>query len=179
MIFEPLSLQGACLIRPEPVADERGYFARSFCATEFAQHGLATSFPQHSLSYNAVRGTLRGLHYQSSPHEEVKVVRCIRGRIFDVIVDLRATSPAYAQWLAFELSAENGLSVYIPAGFAHGFITLADASEVSYLIDREYVPGHGRSLRWDDPKLAIRWPLQPAVMSASDRQAPYLRTTDH
>jgi dTDP-4-dehydrorhamnose 3,5-epimerase len=172
VIFTPLALDGAHLIRTEPAADTRGYFARSFCKTEFHAAGLETDFPQHSLSYNSEAGTLRGLHYQNPPFEEVKVVRCSRGSIHDVIVDLRRNSPTLGQWLALELSADNGLALYIPAGFAHGFITLAPASEVHYMISRDYAPGYGRVLRWDDPDLAIQWPLQPAIMSASDQHAP-------
>ncbi len=176
MNFEPLALQGACLIRPEPVVDERGYFARNFCTSEFRQHGLATSFAQHSSSFNTARGTLRGLHYLANPYAETKVVRCTRGSIFDVLVDLRADSATYGHWLSFELSADNYLALYIPVGFAHGFITLTDASEVQYLIDKEQVPGHGRALRWDDPDLAIAWPMQPLVISDHDRNASAFRT---
>jgi dTDP-4-dehydrorhamnose 3,5-epimerase len=176
MIFTPLSLQGAWLIRDEPARDERGYFARSFCNTEFRQQGLIVEFPQHSVSWTRQRGTLRGLHYQESPHEEIKLVRCTRGSIHDVIVDLRADSPTLGQWLAFELTADNHLSLYIPGGFAHGFITLEPGSEVHYMISREYVPGHGRTVHWNDQDLAINWPLQPVVMSDNDRHAPLFRT---
>lgn len=168
----PLALDGAHLIRSEPAADDRGHFVRSFCKTEFGQAGIETEFPQHSLSYNIATGTLRGLHYQDAPFEEAKVVRCSRGRIHDVIVDLRRTSSTFGRWLAFELNPENGLALYIPGGFAHGFITLAPASEVHYMINRDYVPGHGRTVRWNDPDLAIQWPLQPVVMSPGDQNAP-------
>ena len=172
MIITPLALDGAHLIRPEPIVDARGHFARVFCKTEFHSAGLEVEYPQHSQSFNAQRGTLRGLHYQKAPFEEVKVVRCGRGAIHDVIVDLRRGSPTLGRWLAFELSAENGTALYIPAGFAHGFITLEPACEVHYMISRDYVPGHGRVLRWNDPELAIEWPMQPLVMSDTDRNAP-------
>lgn len=172
VIFTPLALDGAYLLRPEPKKDERGYFARTFCRNEFRDAGLADDFVQHSLSYNEVAGTLRGLHYQNPPFEEVKVVRCTRGRIHDVIVDLRRGSPTLGRWLAFELSADNGLALYVPGGFAHGFITLAAASEVHYMIDREHAPGQGRALRWNDADLAIEWPLEPTRMSDADRVAP-------
>lgn len=175
MKFEPLPLAGAWLLSPEPAIDARGFFARSFCVREFRQQQLVADFPQHSISFNRLGGTLRGLHYQAAPHAETKVVRCTRGAIYDVIVDLRAHSPTHGCWHGVELSAVNAVSLYIPAGFAHGFITLKDDSEVFYMIDREHVPGHGRAVRWDDPELAIRWPLSPTLMSENDRQAPLLR----
>ncbi len=175
MIIEPLALPGAFLVRMDPQQDERGFFARAFCQKEFRQHGLDADFPQHSVSFNKVRGTLRGLHYQASPHGETKVVRCTRGRIHDVVVDIRAGSATRGKWLGCELSADNGFSLYIPGGFAHGFITLEDNTEVHYMINREHAPGHGRAIRWNDPDLNITWPLQPLVMSAHDRDAPFLR----
>ena len=171
MNISPLSLQGAFLITFAPVHDERGYFARCFCKTTFKSHGLETDFPQHSVSFNQLKGTLRGLHYQGSPHEEIKLIRCTRGSIYDVMVDLREESPTYGQWLGFELSADNNMSVYIPARFAHGFITLENATEVYYQITPEYAPGHGRTIRWDDPELAITWPSQPMVISQNDLAA--------
>jgi dTDP-4-dehydrorhamnose 3,5-epimerase len=176
--FESLALEGARLIRAEAVSDERGFFARSFCARTFLEQGLIAQFPQHSISFNATRGTLRGLHYQQEPDAETKVVRCTRGAIFDVIVDLRPASPTRKHWLGVELNADNHLALYVPAGFAHGFITLDDASEVHYMINKEHLPGRGRSLRWDDPDLAISWPQAPTLMSDNDRQAPLLRNID-
>lgn len=177
MKFEALALAGAWLLRPEPATDARGSFARSFCTREFRAQGLVADFPQHSFSHNVARGTLRGLHYQAHPHAETKVVRCTRGAIYDVIVDLRTDSATRGRWQGVELTADNQLALYVPAGFAHGFITLADACDVHYMIDREHAPGQGRSLRWNDPDLAITWPLQPAVMSDADRQAASFR--DH
>ena len=171
MNIAQLSLSGAFLITSAPIHDERGYFARSFCKTTFKRHGLETEFPQHSISFNLRKGTLRGLHYQASPHEEIKLIRCTRGAIFDVMVDLRDESPTYGQWLGFELSADNHMSLYIPARFAHGFISLKDATEVHYQISTEYEPGHGRTIRWNDPELAITWPMQPLVISQNDEKA--------
>jgi dTDP-4-dehydrorhamnose 3,5-epimerase len=175
MKFEALPLAGARLVRPEPAVDARGSFARSFCVREFGAQGLVTDFPQHSFSHNWQRGTLRGLHYQAAPHAETKLVRCTRGAIFDVIVDLRPGSPTHGRWHGTELTADNQLALYVPAGFAHGFITLADASDVQYMIDREHVPGQGRSLRWNDPDLAIHWPLEPTIMSDADRASASFR----
>jgi dTDP-4-dehydrorhamnose 3,5-epimerase len=171
MIFTPLALAGAYLAGTEPKPDERGHFARSFCRDEFRQHGLCGDFPQHSLSFNHMKGTLRGLHFQASPHAETKLVRCARGAIFDVIVDIRAGSPTHGQWYGTELNEDNALSLYIPEGFAHGFITLRDASEVHYLINKPHVPGFGRTIRWDDATLNITWPLAPVLMSDNDRYA--------
>lgn len=169
MIFTPLALAGAHLIATEPKQDERGHFARSFCRDEFLQQGLCADFPQHSLSYNRVKGTLRGLHFQAAPHAEIKLLRCARGAIFDVIVDIRPGSASFGQWYGAELSEDNALSLYVPEGFAHGFVTLRDCSEVHYLINRPHVPGFGRTLRWDDDRLKIAWPLAPQVMSEGDR----------
>src|SRR5687768_1091767 len=153
MNITPLSLSGAFLITFSPIHDERGYFARSFCKSTFSSHDLETEFPQHSLSFNQLKGTLRGLHYQASPHEETKLIRCTRGSIYDVMVDLREESSTYGQWLGFELSADNNMSLYIPERFAHGFVTLENATEVYYQISAEYEPGYGRTIRWDDPGL--------------------------
>jgi dTDP-4-dehydrorhamnose 3,5-epimerase len=178
MKFEALALAGAWLIHPEPATDARGFFARTYCSRELREQGLVADYPQHSISFNKVRGTLRGLHYQAEPHAETKIVRCTRGAIFDVIVDLRTETATRGRWIGVELTEANQLSLYVPTGFAHGFITLDDASEVLYMIDREHVPGLGRSLRWDDPALAIRWPLAPVLMSDNDRQAPLMRGTD-
>src|SRR5262249_27437815 len=134
MRFEAIGLDGAWLVHPEPMRDERGYFARTFCVNEFGDHGLEASFPQHSISSSSRKGTLRGMHFQASPHEEVKLVRCLTGSIWDVIIDLRQGSPTFRQWKGFELSGENGLQLYIPKGFAHGFQTLSDDTRVNYLI---------------------------------------------
>jgi dTDP-4-dehydrorhamnose 3,5-epimerase len=167
--FAPTPLAGAFLIELERIEDERGFFARSFCREEFRKHGLDPAIAQCNVSWNRRRGSLRGLHYQAAPHEEVKVVRCTRGAIWDVIVDLRPTSPTQWRWHALELNADNRLAFYVPAGFAHGFQTLADDSEVLYQMSESYFPDRARGVRWDDPKLDIRWPLPDPVLSPRDR----------
>lgn len=168
MRFFETDLDGARLIELEPIRDERGFFSRSFCVKEFAAQSLETNFVQHSLSYSAAGGTLRGMHFQAAPHSEVKVVDCVKGAIWDVIIDIRPDSPTYRKWQGFELTAENRRQLYIPAGFAHGFQTLSDNTEVHYLISAFYEPSAARGLRYDDPSFAIRWPLPIAVISAKD-----------
>jgi dTDP-4-dehydrorhamnose 3,5-epimerase len=174
VIFTAAPLSGAYVVELEPLTDERGFFARSYCADEFAAQGLGPELRQCSVSYNARKGTLRGLHYQAAPHEEHKLVRCTAGAIFDVIVDIRASSPTYRHWFAAELSADNRRSLFIPSGFAHGFVSLTDHTEVYYMISVAHVPQAARGLRWNDPALAIKWPLQPAVISARDAAYPLL-----
>jgi dTDP-4-dehydrorhamnose 3,5-epimerase len=166
---------GATIIEPKPAGDERGLFARLFDADAFRAHGLPTDFVQASTSYNNRRGTLRGLHYQAQPHAETKLVRCTAGAIFDVIVDVRPGSPSFGRWQSFELTGENRLTLVVPAGFAHGFVTLADSTEIFYQMTKPYVASAERGIIWDDPDLAIAWPLQPAVMSERDRNLPQLR----
>jgi dTDP-4-dehydrorhamnose 3,5-epimerase len=161
-------LAGAFIVELEAHADERGFFARSYCRDEFLAHGVAARFDQCSISYNALRGTLRGLHWQADPHGEEKLVRCTAGAIFDVIVDLRPGSPTHRRWFGLELDAENRKALYIPKDFAHGFLSLRDASEVFYMISAVYEPAAARGLRWNDPMLGITWPLAPAVISARD-----------
>ncbi len=168
----PTALPGAWLIEPEPLADERGFFARTFCAEEFRAHGLDPAVAQCSVSYNRQRGTLRGMHYQASPHGEAKLVRCTRGAIFDVIVDLRPDSPSRRRWFAAELTEDNRRMLYAPEGFAHGFLTLAAGSEVLYQISAAYRPEFQRGFRWDDPAVAIAWPEAPSLVSARDRSLP-------
>lgn len=164
------------MITMEQVEDERGSFGRTFCRREFALAGLVTDFVQHSISENRRKGTLRGLHYQDEPAVEVKVVQCVRGAIYDVIVDLRPRSETYGHWAGFELSAENRQLLYIPAGFAHGFLTLEDDTAVQYLISEYYAPGLARGVRWDDPAFGIRWPLasevSEVIMAEKDRLWP-------
>lgn len=172
MRFHPTRLPDARLVEPEPAADERGFFARTFCAGEFAAQGLPTVFVQHNTSGNARRGTLRGLHFQRPPHAEAKVVTCLKGAIYDVIVDLRPASPTFGRWQGFELTAGNRRSLYVPEGFAHGFQTLADDTEVGYLMTAFYVPEAAAGYRWNDPLLAIAWPLAPTVLSEKDRTWP-------
>lgn len=158
MIFRETNLPGAFLIGPEPIEDERGSFARTWCRREFAAHGLCTDLAQCSISYNAREGTLRGMHYQVAPHAEAKLVRCTRGAIYDVILDLRPESPAYRRWVAAELTAANRLALFIPEGVAHGFQTLKDDCEVFYQISEFYEPACARGVRWDDPAFGIEWP---------------------
>ncbi len=158
MQFVPTKLAGAFVVEPEPRGDERGFFARTFCRDEFAARGLNTTWVQCNVSFNRRAGTLRGLHWQADPHPEVKLVRCTAGAAFDVIVDLRPGSPTYRQWVAVELSADNRKAVYIPAGFAHGFQTLADGTELFYQMSEFYYPELARGARWDDPALGIEWP---------------------
>lgn len=172
MIFTPAPLPGVVVVDPEPRPDERGLFARTFCADEFRQAGLQADFPQCSTSYNAKAGTLRGLHYQAAPHEEIKLVRVTRGAVFDVAVDLRPQSRTFRQWFGVELSADNRRALYIPQGFAHGFQTLTDHAEVFYSITPPYAPGFARGVRWDDPAFGIRWPAT-AARTLSDRDRGY------
>ena len=168
MIFEPIDVEGAYLIKPEPHEDERGSFLRVFCVREFAGHGLVTTVAQSSLSSNRRRGTLRGLHLQAPPFEEVKLVRCVRGAVHDVILDLRPASPTYLHHRAVTLSAENGMALYVPAGCAHGFQTLEDGSEVLYQMSEFYAPDHGRGVRWNDPAFGIPWPVAEPIMNERD-----------
>lgn len=172
MKFVPLRLTGAFLIEPEPVIDERGFFARTFCADEFAAHGLEASLVQCSISFNREKGTLRGMHYQKSPHEEAKLVRCTMGAIHDVIIDLRAGSPTCRQWVAVNLSADSRNALYVPKGFAHGFLTLADNTEVFYQMSAFFHSESAAGLRWNDPVLAIEWPADIAVISDRDNNYP-------
>lgn len=173
MIFTPTELGGAFVIDVERRRDERGFLARVFCEAEFAQHGLATRFVQASTVYTASRGTLRGLHYQLPPHAEVKLVRCTSGRAHVVIVDLRPQSPTYMGWAAVELNPANGRLVYVPEGFAQGYQTLADGTEVAYQMTHEYVPAAARGLRWDDPAFGIEWPAAThRLISETDRSWP-------
>lgn len=172
MIFEPCPLKDAFIIRLDPHQDERGFFARSFCQEEFRAHGLNPDIEQCNITYNARRGTLRGMHYQATPHEEDRLVRCIRGAIHDVIIDIRPDSPTYRRWTAVELSGDNRLSLYVPKGFAHGFQTLTDNTEVFYQMSRPFVPGQGRGIRPDDPAFGIAWPVAEWIISERDRGYP-------
>jgi len=175
MIFTESPLPGVFLVDLELRADERGFFARSYCLDEFAAQGLSTPLQQCSVSYNARKGTLRGLHYQAAPHEEHKLVRCTAGAIFDVIVDIRPHSRHYRRWFGTELSAQNRRALFIPPGFAHGFITLKDDAEVYYMISVLYSPAHAQGFRWSDPAFGIQWPLSPSVISARDAAYPLLQ----
>ena len=161
-------LVGAFIVSPERHCDARGWFARTFCHDEFAAHGLIGDFVQCSASFNARRGTLRGLHFQHAPHAETKLVRCIRGAVFDVLLDLRPHSATFGDWHAVELSDANGVAVYVPAGVAHGFQSLTDASEVLYQIAKRYAPEASDGVRWDDPAFGIDWPIRPPILSERD-----------
>ena len=172
MRFHPLGIDGAWLVAPEPHRDERGEFARTFCIREFAQCGLETEFVQHSASRTNSRGTIRGMHFQREPHAETKIVTCTRGAIYDVVVDLRPHSPTYREWRGIELSQENQLRLYIPKGLAHGFQTLVDDVEASYLISSYYEPAAGSGVRHDDPAFGITWPLPVTYLSDKDRAWP-------
>jgi dTDP-4-dehydrorhamnose 3,5-epimerase len=168
MLFHPTPLQGAWLIEAEPHQDDRGWFARSFCEREFAAHGLQHRFVQHSRSFSKLAGTLRGLHFQSAPFEEEKLVSCVSGAIFDVIFDMRPESPSYRQAFSAELSDTNGRQLYIPKGVAHGFQALCDAVTVNYLISEFHAPEHAAGFRYDDPALGIEWPLPVTQISEKD-----------
>lgn len=172
MIFRELELPGAYVLEPEFHQDERGFFARAFCRREFEDRGLEPAVSQCSLSFNRRRGTLRGMHYQAPPGEEAKLVRCVRGAIHDVIVDLRQDSPTFGRHVAVELSADNRFALYVPGGFAHGFQTLADDTELYYQMSEAYDPELARGFRHDDPELGIAWPLPVTVISERDRELP-------
>ena len=172
MIFSPSILPGVWSITPQRHEDERGYFARTFCVREFTEHGLDPRLVQHSLSYNRLRGTLRGMHFQAPPHVENKLVTCSRGAIYDVVLDVRRESPTHGKWAAFTLTADNGEAVFIPAGCAHGFITLEDDTTVRYDISEYHAPDAARGVRFDDPAFAVVWPLAPAVISPRDLAFP-------
>ncbi|MBJ6611084.1 MAG: dTDP-4-dehydrorhamnose 3,5-epimerase [Candidatus Thiothrix moscowensis] len=172
MIFEETCLRGAYVIDPLIIGDERGFFARAWCQKEFGAHGLVTAFVQSNLSFNKFEGTLRGMHRQIAPAEEVKLVRCTKGRIYDVIVDLRPDSPTHRQWFGVELSAENHRMLYVPAGFAHGYQTLEDNCEVFYQVSEFYTPEYERGARYDDPSFGIQWPLAVSAVSPKDKNWP-------
>lgn len=172
MQFHASTLCDVRLIELEPVRDHRGFFARTFCVDEFAAQGLEIGYPQHSVSYSARRGALRGMHFQREPHSEVKLVRCQRGAIWDVIIDIRPQSPTYRRWEAFDLTATGPYELYIPKGFAHGFQTLTDDVEVNYLISEPYAPHAAAGIRYNDPSFGIAWPLPVFDISEKDRSWP-------
>lgn len=171
MIFRACDLPGTFILEPERLHDQRGYFARTFCKEELVTRGLDTRIAQCSVSWNEREGTLRGMHYQIAPNAETKLVRCIRGAIYDVVLDLRPSSPTFRAWQAVEISAQNGRAVYIPEGVAHGFQTLVDDTEVLYQISTTYHPGSSRGVRWDDPAFGIQWPAATMrIISDRDRE---------
>ena len=168
MILHETGLHGAWLIDLHKRGDERGFFARAFCKDEFGSHGLESEFSQVNTSLSSNAGTLRGMHFQLPPAAEVKLVKCIRGELWDCIVDLRPRSPTFMRWFGANLSAENRTMMYVPRGFAHGFITLADDTEVLYFVSASYAPDRERGLRWNDPALGIQWPREPSTISVKD-----------
>lgn len=174
MRFEALPLEGAYLVHPEPRQDDRGFFARVFAAEEFAERGLATRWVHINNSRSTRAGTLRGLHYQRAPMAECKLVRCIHGAIWDVIVDLRQGSPTFGRWHGHTLTADNRLMMYVPEGFAHGCLSLSDEAEILYPASQPYSPAHEGSLNWADPEVGIAWPVQPRIVSGKDASAPRL-----
>jgi dTDP-4-dehydrorhamnose 3,5-epimerase len=169
VIFEPADLPGVVIVSPNRHTDDRGFFARTWCAQEFAAAGLPSTLAQCSVSWNEHSYTLRGMHWEAPPDRESKLVRCTRGAIFDVVVDLRPESPSYLRHIGIELGADDHRAVFIPPGVAHGFLTLTDATEVLYQMDSFYAPGSERGARWDDPVFGIDWPAPPAVISERDR----------
>ncbi len=172
MRFRKTKLTGAFIVDIEPHEDDRGLFARAFCSREFAAHGLCERFVQCNLSYNHRRGTLRGIHFQRSPYGEAKLVRCVAGGIYDVIVDLRQDSPTFCEWLSVELTSRNRRALYIPPDFAHGFQTLTDRAEVFYQMSEFYDDDHAAGVRWDDRAIGIKWPIADPILSERDASYP-------
>jgi dTDP-4-dehydrorhamnose 3,5-epimerase len=168
MKFTEQSIKGVWLVEIEPSKDERGFFSRVYCSEEFARHGLETRFSQCSISFNHKKGTLRGMHYQAAPHEEAKLVRCTKGAVYDVVVDIRPGSPTMGKWLGITLSGDNRRALYVPAGFAHGFITMVDKTEVYYQISEPYHPDCSRGFRYNDGYFSIAWPGAVSVISEKD-----------
>jgi dTDP-4-dehydrorhamnose 3,5-epimerase len=170
VIFTETKLKGAYIIELEELKDNRGFFARAWCQHEYEKHGLNARFVQANVSSSIKKGTLRGMHYQISPYEEIKLMRCIKGSIYDVIIDLRPDSSTYAQWIGLELTSENHKMLYVPENFAHGFQTLEDNTEVFYPVSQFYTPGSERGIRYDDPAFGIKWPeINDLVMSEKDK----------
>lgn len=178
MRFVRTKIEGLWLIEPERFVDQRGSFARTFCKQEFSDHNLATDFVQHSISISTLKHTLRGLHFQKTPHQETKLVSCVRGTIWDVAVDLRRSSSTYLHWVAAVLSAENGLQFYIPEGFAHGFQSLSGDVAVSYMISAPYAADSACGIRYDEPAIGISWPAKPSVISERDLSWPRWAMSD-
>jgi dTDP-4-dehydrorhamnose 3,5-epimerase len=174
MLIQQTAIHGLFSIALAPHVDERGFFARLYCPEEFSRAGISFASTQINLSRNTAALTLRGLHYQTEPYAEAKIVRCTRGRIFDVAVDLRPDSPTYRRWSGHELDAQTGGALFIPEGCAHGFLTLTADTDVLYQMGRMFEPGHAAGVRWDDPAIAIHWPAQPCVISEADRTWPLL-----
>jgi dTDP-4-dehydrorhamnose 3,5-epimerase len=170
--YSKAGLEGACIIELDKLEDERGFFARTWCRKELEEYGLEARIAQANVSFNTRAGTLRGMHYQLAPYEETKYIRCTRGALYDVIIDLRHGSPTYKHWMGVELTAKNYKMLYVPAQFAHGFVTLEDNTEVLYFMSEFYTPGAERGLRWNDPEFGIAWPRAPEVISEKDANWP-------
>ena len=168
MIFNETKLKGAFIIDLEQHQDDRGFFARTFCQKELEANGLIADVAQANLSLSKTRGTLRGMHYQKSPFEETKLVRCTKGALYDVIIDLRPDSPTYKKWIGVELTADNYRMLFVPKNFVHGFITLTDDTEVTYMVSQFYAPGSELGIRWNDPQFGIQWPVNVQVISEKD-----------
>ena len=179
MIFRETSLKGAYIIELDKKGDERGFFARFFCKNEFAEVGLNNKIIQINNSLSKDKGTLRGMHYQLAPKAEDKIVRCIKGSLFDAIIDLRENSETFGHWFGVELTAENRKMLYVPNGFAHGFLTLEENTESFYLVTEYYAPDRERGIRWNDPKFNIEWPITPEVISEKDMSHPYFNPDFH
>jgi dTDP-4-dehydrorhamnose 3,5-epimerase len=175
MRFDPTPLPGAFLIGPERIADERGFFARTFCRRDFGSHGLNPDVAQRNVSYSRARGTLRGMHFQKPPHAEAKLVRCVAGAIWDVIIDLRPSSATYRRHFGVRLDPSAERMLYVPEDFAHGFLTLEDDTTVDYQMSQFYAPSHAAGVRWNDPAFAIPWPFEPTVLAERDRNYPDFR----
>jgi dTDP-4-dehydrorhamnose 3,5-epimerase len=173
LIFKETKLKGAFVIEPERFEDQRGFFARSFSRDEFLEHGLKAHFVEAGISFNLKKRTVRGMHFQAPPHAQAKLVRCTRGAIYDAMIDLRPESPTYKQWFAHELTGQNRLMLYIPEGFAHGFQTLEDETEVFYQLSERYTPASERGVRWNDPVFNIHWPeTEHVIINERDRTYP-------
>jgi dTDP-4-dehydrorhamnose 3,5-epimerase len=178
MRFEPTSIGGVYAIEPEPIEDERGFFARAWCLREFSTHGLTATFVQENIGVSTLAGTVRGLHVQTDPHAEVKLVRCTAGAVWDVAVDLRPSSPTLHAWVGLELSAGRRNMLYVPEGCAHGYLSLVDGAELRYLTSAFYAPEAATGLRFDDPAIGIQWPVPIRVVSDQDRSWPLIGTTN-
>lgn len=172
MIFHKTNLKDAYIIELNKLKDERGFFARQYCQNEFRDHGIQISIVQANVSYNKLKGTLRGMHFQTEPHGEAKLVRCTKGGIYDAIIDVRSDSPTFKKWIGVELTEHNHKMLYVPEGFAHGFITLQDDTEVTYQVSEFYTPGAEEGIRWDDPTFNIDWPVEVNVISEKDLNWP-------
>jgi dTDP-4-dehydrorhamnose 3,5-epimerase len=172
MKFTEAKLKGAFIIEIEKLSDDRGFFARSWCQKEFEDHGLISRLVQTNVSSNRKKGTLRGMHYQMAPYQECKLIRCTRGAIYDMIIDLRPDSATYKQWTGVELTADNYSMLYVPEDFAHGFLTLTDNTEITYQVSQFYTPGSEKGIRFDDPAFNIQWPLEVTIISDKDRTWP-------